>query len=309
MGTTIDGRFEALASRQHGLVTRRQLLELGLTPRRIEGWLAARRLHRVHDGVYRLGAIVTPQSRLMAAVLACGRGAAVSHSDAAWILELGVPSSGHGPVHVKVDAKVRVRRPGIIAHRALGLTAADVTVVDHIPVTVLDLTLLDLAAMIPARILERVVAEALRGKRVTMAALEARLAASPRRPGASTLKAVLGQNGGPAFLRSELEALFNRGRLLHGLPPPLHNTREAGWELDMYWPHARFAVELDGAAYHSGWRAQELDRARDADLAAAGIQVVRVTWKHLVDHPEKTMTRVAQALAIATDRVARQGGR
>jgi very-short-patch-repair endonuclease len=84
-----------------------------------------------------------------------------------------------------------------------------------------------------------------------------------------------------------------------GIPRPDHNVRVGPYELDVVWQGARLAVEIDGFAYHSSRAAFERDRRRDAELAAAGWNVIRVTWRQLLDEPEAVVARLAAALARA----------
>ena len=114
--------------------------------------------------------------------------------------------------------------------------------------------------------------------------------------GIDRLRAVLGRDGDAAITRSEAEerllALLRASRL----PAPLTNQRATGCEVDFLWPEQRFIVEVDGFAFHGSRAAFERDRRRDADLQGAGYRVMRVTWRQLVDEPEATLVRIAQAL-------------
>jgi very-short-patch-repair endonuclease len=293
-----EERVAAVASRQHGVVTRAQLREAGLTRRVVERRLEEGTLRVLHRGVYRVGPLVAPRSREMAAVLACGAGARASHRSAGWLWDLS-PRPGHAwPVEVKVRAGRVVRRPGIRAYRTRGLEAEEVATVDGIPVTSPAQTLIDLAPVLEPRDLERAVARAERSRLVTLHDLGGLVAAEGRRPGVSALAAVLALEGGPAFTRSELEDRFKYAVRRFGLPAPAFNVRVGGHELDCYWTSVRLAVELDGAAYHGSWTSQTQDRRRDTDLAAHGVVVLRITWRQLVRETERTMVRVAQALAV-----------
>jgi hypothetical protein len=278
----VEARIAELAAAQHGLVTRSQLRKAGLTDRTIDRRLQAKRLWPAHRGVCRVGPLVAPRAREMAAVLACGGRAVVSHRSAAWLWEVGEPPGPSSPVDVWVDESVRVRRAGIRAHRASGLADDDVTTLDRIPVTTLGRTLIDLAPVVGRTALERMAARAERNGLIELDELAARVARSRGRPGIRVLAALIGQEGGVAFTRSVFEERFVDEVRRFALPVPRINARVAGRELDAYWPEGRLAVELDGAAHHASWRSQESDRRRDADLAAHGITVIRVTWRQLV---------------------------
>lgn len=293
-----EERVAAVASRQHGVVTRAQLYEAGLTRRVVERRLAEGTLRRLHQGVYRVGPLMVPRSREMAAVLACGACARASHRSAGWLWGLSPRPGDAWPVEVKVPAGRVVRRRGIRAYRTRDLEAEEVATVDGIAVTSPARTLVDLARVLEPRDLERAVARAERSHLVTLDDLGRLAAAHRRRAGVGALAMVLGLEGGPAFTRSELEDRFLDAVRRFGLPAPAVNARVGGHELDCYWAPARLAVELDGAAYHRSWTSQAQDRTRDTDLAVHGVLVLRITWQELVRETERTMVRVAQAMAV-----------
>jgi very-short-patch-repair endonuclease len=302
----IEEGIAEVAARQHGAVTLPQLRELGLTDRAVSRRVATGRLHRLHRGVYRVGPLVAPYLREMAAVLACGPGARASHRSAAWLLELGPEPGSTSPPEVTVPFSRLVRRPSIRVYRARYLEpgggagdAADQATTAHgIPVTSPGRTLVDLAAVLPTRDLEEAVARAARNGLVTLDALAALVDRHRGLPGIGTLAEVLGRDGGPAFTRSELERRFVDQVRRFGLPSPRFNVEVAGYEVDCWFAAERLVVELDGRAYHRSWRSQKNDRRRDRDLAGQGIQVVRVTWDELAREPDKTMAGVIQALAL-----------
>jgi very-short-patch-repair endonuclease len=279
-----------LAERQHGIVTRRQLLAVGLGSRAIEERLARGLLHRVHRGVYAVGhRVPLPLGREMAAMLACGERAAVSHRSAAVLWELLAPQ--RGPIHVTVPTQRR-SRAAIRAHHS-PLPSTDVTRRHGIRITTPARTLADLAASADERELERAVAEALRRRLVSERALRAE--ARRGRPGASALRAVL--DAGPAFTRSEAERRMLALIRAAGLPRPEANARVGRYEVDLLWPAERLIVEVDGYAFHGGRRSFELDRARDRALTTAGYRVLRFTWRAIEGEKEAVVASVAAALA------------
>lgn len=289
-----DAAAMAVAARQHGVVTRRQLLEAGLSSegvaRRVrKGWLKP-----LHRGVYVMGPLPLPYARLQAAVLACGAGAAVSHHSGLELWKLPITGRDAQWIDITLAGGDR-RRPGIRVHRGYGLREADVTEREGIPVTTPARTLLDVSSLVPGRALERVVAAALAGGLTSRAAILEVLDHNPGRPGAGRLRNQL-QAEGPALTRSEAEekllVLIRRGRL----PAPEVNAIVAGYEVDFFWRSERFAAEVDGFRYHGSAQAFESDRLRDAVLAASGIRVVRITWRQLVDDAEAVLVRLAQAL-------------
>jgi predicted transcriptional regulator of viral defense system/very-short-patch-repair endonuclease len=289
------------ASRQHALVARRQLLQAGVRSEWIERRLASRWLHRVHRGVYRVGPIVAPLMAEMAAVLACDGVATISHYSAARLWQLlGPPAGGAGAATaVHVITPVRRTRPGIHVHLSVALPADEVTMCEGIPATTPARTLLDLAAL-PAtagRELERALAEAYALRRVTSGELAALVARHPRHLGAARLRQLMASETPPARTRSEAEAKFRELMRLAQITVPAWNAVVSAFELDCWWPEERFAVEIDGYAYHGSRRRYEGDRRRDGVLAAAGIQVMRVTWKQMVEEPLALVARLSRALA------------
>jgi very-short-patch-repair endonuclease len=302
----VEERVAGLAASQHGVVTRTQLLRAGVTVSEVRRRIETSRLVELHRGVYLVGPVASPRAAEMAAVLACGPPAYVSHRSVAWLWELlprPGPAGRSGAVEVRVAANRRVRRPGIRARRTERLEPGDVALVDGIPVTSVARTLVDLAGVVRPRELERATARAERQELVTRDRLLAFVARHRREPGVGVLAGILGQEGGPVLTRSVLEDRFDDEVKEFGLPKPRYNVVVEGYELDVWWPRLRHAVELDGAAYHRSWRSQRRDRRRDADLAAAGITVIRVTWDQLVHDTKRTMMRIGQALALARDRL------
>jgi len=294
---------EAIAQRarlQHGLVTRAQLLEIGLRPGAIRRLVAGGRFRRRHAGVYLAGPVLPPRARELAAVLACGPRAVLSHASAAGLWEL-TPSRKEAPVDVSVTRTCR-RRPGIRVHRVRMLDPADCTVLDGIPIMTGARTLIDLAAVVDAYELELAVARAERLCLIDRAGLLDRVSRSRGRRGMATLRAILTREVEPAFVSSEGEARLLRLLRDGGLPDPRTNVRVHGFELDLYWPDCATAVEVDGFRYHSSRDSFEHDHRRSTILGGHGIQVIAVTWRQIVDEPVATAVRIAQALARAATR-------
>jgi very-short-patch-repair endonuclease len=303
----LEERILEIAARQHGVVTRKQLLGAGLTPRAVQGRVASGRLRLLHRGVYLVGVLAPPWARELAAVLACGPGARASHRTAASLWELAPrPDSAH-PVEVKVPGHRVVRRAGIHAYRALGIAERAPASVHGIPTTDPTETLLDLARILSRSDLEKMIAHAERARLVSLDDLRTAADGHPRRRGMRTLRRLLAQERGPAFTRSDLEDRFRDAVRRFQLSSPRFNVRVHGYEVDCFWPDAGLAIELDGAAYHGSWRSQQNDRRRDGDLASRGIHVLRITWDQLTRETEPTMVRIAQALAIRRDRLRRAG--
>ena len=278
-----DWDIAALAERQHGVVSRPQLMEAGLGRGAIECRLARGRLHRVRQGVYAVGhPRLTQEGRWMAGVLAGGSGAVLSHRSAAAHLGLRPPQSA---VEVTVPRRLRARH-GLRFHCSR-LPADEVTVHDGIPVTTPPRTLFDLAASINADQLARAVNQAEIRRLWDPLSLHDLLVRHPRRPGAAALRAALRLEG--RVTRSELEDRFLGFLRDAGLPPPVTNAPlrlgDRSVEADCVWLGPRLIVELDGYASHRTRAAYEGDRARDRALTAAGWRVIRITWRQLHREP------------------------
>ena len=283
-----------MAARQHGVVSRAQLRAAGLGRGAIAHRLAQGRLHPVHRGVYLVGhAVAPPLASEMAALLVCGEGAVVSHVSAASMWSLPCPESG--VIDVTIARRNPGARPGLRIHVVARLVRRDVRLHDRVPVTSPARTLLDLAAVIPPRDLERAVEEARVRRLVRPRQLLDVLERSPGRRGAGALRGLL--DGEPALTRSEAEIRLLGLLRAARLAPTAVNARVGRYEVDFLWRAQRLVVEVDGYAYHGTRAAFERDRARDAELHAAGHRVIRVTWRQLVGEPEAVIARIAQALA------------
>jgi very-short-patch-repair endonuclease len=297
MTTQAERTITDLASRQHGLVTRAQLLGAGLGPDAVRYRVRAMRLRPVQRGVYRVGPLISPNAREMAAVLACGPEAVISHRSAAALWRLLPERDASAPVDVTVPAPDRRRRPAILIHRGPGLNADEVTTVDRVPTTVPARTVLDLAGHVGRRDLERALARAARRGLADHSELSALMERHPRRRHVGALRALLRERAGPALTRSEAEerflALIGKARL----PVPEVNAVLAGYEVDFLWRADRLVVEVDGFAFHSSRSAFETDRQRDGHLSSRGLRVMRVTWRQIVDEPEAMLVRLAHSLA------------
>lgn len=287
-----EAQILALAARQQRSVTRQQLLRLGLGPWAIGYRVRQGRLHRAYTNVYTVGPPpATPVERAAAAVLACGTGAVLSHRSglALW----GLAKQRTGPVHV--TAPGQRRRPGIAAHVSHALTRADVRVQLGIPITSPARTVLDSAPELgPAR-LPRVIDDARIAGLLHLAELDELLRRVPRHPGRAAARAHLDGDTGPT--RSEFERAFLAFCQRFALPRPLVNIPVAGFEADALFAAERLVVELDGWRYHQGRPSFEDDRERDAARLAAGIATYRLTWRRLMDTPEREAERLRAVLA------------
>lgn len=178
-----DRAIAAVASGQHDVVTLAQIEELGLSARAIRHRAASGRLQRLHHGVYALGR-PTSHGRWMAAVLACGPGAILSHRSAAALW--GIAEQIGPVIDVATPHRAGRSRPGIAVHRGADLAAdGDITSRDGIPCTSLARTLLDLAAVAGRRTLERAIDRAEELREFDLGALEALAGFETRRYTAS----------------------------------------------------------------------------------------------------------------------------
>jgi very-short-patch-repair endonuclease/predicted transcriptional regulator of viral defense system len=283
-----------LASRQHGIVSARQLDAVGLGRHAIAHRVAAGWLRRRHHGVYLVGPLETPLTDAMAAVLAYGAGALLSHGPAAVVW--GLRPEPAKTIHITVAGRDARSRDGICAHSVRQLHPRDAARRHGIPLTSAARTLLDLATQLNPRDLARAADEARVQRCVTDLSLEEQFQRYPHHRGTAALAKVIQTE--PAFTRSEAERrlleLIRAARLLE----PKTNARVGGREVDFLWPEHGLVVEVDGYAFHSSRRAFERDRRRDAELTRAGIAVVRVTWRQIANEPEAVVATLAAALAV-----------
>ena len=303
MGGTGRHAAEAwrLARRQHGVITRKQLLALGYSRKAIEHRLADARLHRVHRGVFAVGRRELGQlGRWMAAVLACGPGAVLSHDSAAALW--GLRAERPGPIHVSVPVSGPRRVRGIRVHRRRGLQEADTTRHHGIPVTSPICTLIDLAAD-SRHGLEAAINEADRLGLTDPEALRASLDAMSPRPGVGVLRDLLDRQTF-SFTRSELERRFKKLAQEAGLPAPQTCVEVNGFEVDFYWPEIPLIVETDGLTYHRTPTQQRRDRIRDQAHATADVPHLRFTHAQIRDEPGYVKRTLAGTVARIRARAA-----
>jgi hypothetical protein len=239
-------------------VTREQLLAAGLGHSRIDRWLADGRLRRVHDAVYAVGhEAPSMYADYMAAVLACGPGAALSHRAAAFPLRLlrgGTPP----PPEATVPTTNGRRRPGIVIHRVRSLDLLDVVEVAGIRVTSVTRALLDLAPVTDPATLTRMCHEAWVHDRTTPAQVDACIARNPGKKGAAKLRTTLGSDATLSDLESGFLALLTA----YALPLPRTNIDVAGDKVDCHWPSHGLTIELHSDRFHASRQAFERDLAR-----------------------------------------------
>jgi very-short-patch-repair endonuclease len=279
----------ALAKLQHWVITRRQLLEIGYTPEAIDYRIEVGRLRRIHEGVYAVWRPdLTREGYFIAAVLACGDTAALSHDSGGefWEISPRVP----GPIHVSV-LRPHPRRPGIKAHRRMRM---ETTIHKGIVVTTPACTIVDLAPKLSDSQLERCINEAVNRDLTDPEGLRDEVAAMPRRVGARKVIALLDRD---TFVATEsaLEQPFLRIVRRAGLPLPVTQRRLPGGRVDFYWPELKLVVEADSFRFHRTPSQQRKDLVRDQlNLADADIQTLRFTHWQVFKEPEY-VTRILTA--------------
>jgi very-short-patch-repair endonuclease/predicted transcriptional regulator of viral defense system len=298
--THADRTIAELAARQWGVASRRQLLDAGLSATVVRGRVRSGHLLRLHRGVYAVGhARLRREGWWLAAVLAVGPAAVLSHRDAAGLHDLR-PAN-----HTRTDVTT-TRQPraidGIAVHRTTVLDADDITTISGVPVTTVARTLLDLAGIVPHDHLTNAIKEAERQRTFDLRAIEAVMARMRGRTGRghSALRQAIEEyaNLGLSATDSLLEDAFHRLVRDNGLPSPAINAYVEGFKIDAVWRSHRVAVELDGWAHHHSRRAFERDRERDATLTENGWRVVRFTYRQLRERPDRVV-HVLRRLGIA----------
>jgi very-short-patch-repair endonuclease len=296
-----DEALAALAFRQFGVVGRPQLVAAGLTAKQIEVRLRRGTLIRLHRGVYAVGhRRLGRDGILLAAVFAAGRGAVVSHRDAAGLH--GIRPARHRTIDVTVD-RARQAIEGVRLHRA-ALPPDEVTAIRGVPVTTLARTVVDLAGVLAPDHLRRALHEAERLHRVDVREIERALARTRTRNGAghAAMRAALEdvRAHGVEIVRSDLELAFAGLARRFGLPRPRTNVWVHGREVDAWWPAQRVAVEADGWESHGTRRAFQRDREKGNHLALHGVTLLRFTHRDVAERPERVAREVAEALARVT---------
>ena len=289
-----DRVIAQIATRQNGIVARRQLVAAGLSHRQIDRRVESGRLHVLHRGVYAVGhRVVGAAGRWWAAVLACGDGAVLSHFSAAHAWRLR--RSEAAVVDVSVGRSGHLDRRGIRLHRRRSLSAADITALDGLPITTPARTVLDLAAAgLRGAKLEAVVDIAVH-ERLDFGDLERLLASA--QPGTAELREVVRRYApGTVDVRSRLEALLIELCDAAGVPRPAVNVVVAGHVRDFFWAQVPLVVEADSWRWHRSPARLSEDRARDVSLTLAGIPFLRFSYEQVVERPGYVVGALRAAL-------------
>ncbi len=257
----------------------------GLSPKMVERRVGSGHLHRVHRGVYAVGhGALTAAGRRHAAVLAGGPGAVLSHRSAAAVW--GLRADNRRVEDITCTTR-RARRAGLVFHQAR-LEPTEVATRDGLSVSSVPRTLLDLASHIPHRDLVRALEHADRLELFDSSSLDAQIHRARGHHGSGALRrALAAYDPRHHRTRSELERRALELLDRHRIARPELNVRIGTSEVDMLWREARLVLELDGYETHRTRAAFERDRARDRALAAAGLRVVRVTWRQLVGDEDR----------------------
>jgi Transcriptional regulator, AbiEi antitoxin len=288
----VDAAIAAIAAKQQGNITTRQLLDLGLDDKAIAYRVKIGRLYRVFRGVYSVGRrAVTPHEWVSSAVLACGPGAALSHGSAMTLW--GFWRRWEKPYEVTIVGDRRTK--GIRVHRSTTLHRREVTTQLEIRVTTPARTLLDTAPRQNDRALKRAVNAALHTPWLTEGQLAETLSRHPTAPGAKRIARLIGLPGTPT--RSGWEDDFAAFCTGHGLPAPVMGAPLCGYVVDALFVAEGVIVELDSWPFHKGKIAFETDRERDADTLARGFVTVRVTAERLDERPREEAQRLHAILA------------
>jgi very-short-patch-repair endonuclease len=292
-----------LAAGQHGIVSRRDALNCGMSPSMIRRRIVQSLFEPLYPGVYRLVAVApTWHQTLLAACLAWGPGAVISHSASAalWVL----PGFAPGCIELIVP-RGRERSHRHRVHRPLLLPPADVTVVDAIPVTTPARTLMDVAGTCPRDRVEEALDDALRRGLVSLARLrwQLREAGCMGRPGTRALRSLVDARAPGRLPKSVIETRLLRVLKRGGLAPPAiqHEIRVRGRlvaRVDAAYPEQNVAIEVDGYRWHSSRRRWEHDLTRRNAMTSLGWQVVHVTYEQLLRRPGTVVQTIAALLPL-----------
>ncbi|MEH3054733.1 MAG: type IV toxin-antitoxin system AbiEi family antitoxin domain-containing protein [Patulibacter minatonensis] len=295
----LSWRIAELATRQHGVVTRAQLLELKLSVGQIERRVRYGELLEIAQGVYAVGHRALGRlARVNAVLLQVGtRKAAVSHESAArsWGM---LPPAREGDVHVSVTDRRTVVVPDKIAlHRPRTLVAADIVERYGLPTTTPERTIRDLLAGRTTAEITRILEQTVTVVGRSPDELHAWAPTLGRVSGKAKLLAALDHVVGPTIIRSELETEFRSLCQLTGLELPETNVKMGRWEVDAIWRHLGLIVELDSYRFHGGRWQFHRDRKKALQLSTEGFEVVRLTWPQVKHEKHDTGDRLGRIVA------------
>lgn len=288
--------LRALATRQHGVVSHRQLIDLGCGLRWIERRLAEARFEAVHRDVYSVGhSRLSQKGRWWAAVLAYGPGTVLSHQSA--VVLWGLRRRRTGPIHVNAALgwQGARRRQGIWLHRCK-LRPDEATTHGGVPVTTIGRSLFDFAEVAPYEDLKKATEAADRRNLLQLRELEEVCEHGRGRRALKPVRRLISELAAPDEGRSPLEIRFAAFLREHRLPTPFQNVDVLGHEVDALWPAAKLIAELDSWEFHGDRAAFERDRARDPKLLIAGYRTIRVTHRRLDREANQLAAEIRQLL-------------
>jgi very-short-patch-repair endonuclease len=286
------------------VVALHQLQLLGLSKSAVSRRARTGRFHRIHRGVYAIGyPKLTGYGDWMAAVLACGPRAVLSHRSAAALW--GLRADNRRKSDISLPSPSARPKQAIEVHRTVTLTAEDLTSVDGIPCTTLARTLVDLGDVVGRRAVERAVEQAEVLRLFDLREIERAIERAGPRRGPGLLSSVLENLEGPTLTQSELEEAFLALCREAALPTPEVNAWEtledgSAIKIDFLWRKERLAVETDGHPFHRTRQSRERDTKRDQLLRLAGFEPVRFTGRQVALEKE-WVTRTLLALACRAD--------
>ena len=300
-GPREEAAAAAVAAGQHGMITTAQLSAAGFGPNAVARRVAGGWLIRRGRGIYQLGVFGGRFGDEMAALLLLGPQAVLGRWAAVAAFDLAARAGR--PVDVFVPRAAPRARGSVRPHQMTDLAPGDVVVRHGMRVTTPARTMLDLAAVAPSKVLERLVEEVQVQRLASHAELMAVVERAGGRPGVPKLRTIVSRLDEPSFTRSEAERRLLDVVRAAGLARPQTNVRVAGLEVDALWRAQRLVVEVDGYAFHGTRAAFERDRRRDAQLLVAGYRVIRITWRQLTREPRRVARLIAIALRIGPNEV------
>jgi hypothetical protein len=284
--STPAARIAARASIRHGIVDAHDLSDLGIASSTVRAWVASGRVHRLHRNVYSVvpPSLISHEGRWLAAVLACGPGAALSYQAAAEHVGLIERWRRRVPLHVSLIDRRKVRLEGIIVHRPRHLEERDIKEHNGIRTTSATRTLFDLTSVVTPTVLRELFERAEYLEELDRARLRTLLIGATGRRGLRALRDLAGFEPIPlSRIRSKLEGIILKLCRTHSLPVPGVNVPFGDYELDFFWPAARLVVEADGGRHVRERRAT--DNERDLRLQLAGHLVRRYSEEALEEEP------------------------
>jgi hypothetical protein len=295
--------LSAVARRRHAVITTATAAECGVSSEQLRWACRTGMLERVHPGVFRIaGAPRTWEQRLYLAVLASGPGALASHRSASALWQLD--GSTRGIPEVITPRHLRSRTPLARVHESKDLHLAGPTERSGIPCTGLERTLVDLGAVVAGERVQQAVDDAIRRRLCTWDDIAHALVRHSRRGrnGVGPLRVIVESLYGTEIPDSRFNRLVERLFVDSGLPVPVveHRVLDANGRevarVDLAYPSARLAIELDSARYHLGAAPFEADRARQNHLELLGWTVLRYTWQQYTRTPGRLVSDVSSAL-------------